>query len=1387
MKSLILGAALLLVVSSVTPGFAQSTSAAVSGTIDDGTGALIPGVTVTATNNATGVVTTVLSNEAGAYNFASLLPGTYSVSARLPGFQTATFTNVQLGNRDQVRLNFTLKVASVATSVEVSVAADTTLSTSSSSVGEVLSQQKVQDMPLVGNNVLDLLRLLPGARMNDDGVNGTFAGVSADKVNMQRDGVDTSGSAYWVQAGAQTATFINPDLVGEVRMILAPVDAELGRGNAQIQFLTRSGTNRYTGSLVWSATNSALDANTWSNNRAIDSKTGAWKPIKPNWTNAHEFTLSIGGPIVKNKTFFFALYDGVIVNARTTQNPLVLTPCARNGIFRYFDGWNNGNTTQTLQATGGTPTIQVVDALGNPLKPAFNPGAQDPSNPFTGQLRYVSLFGPVTNPTALNAECSNAQIGSAPTSTGTWDTNRKAVDPTGFVNKVMGKMPLPNNYEVGDGLNTAGHQWTRSESGGSEGIFAIGGNLGRKQINTKIDHNFSNSQKLAGSYTYEISSGNAGYETVPDGYRGAVTRKPQTLSVTFTSTLSPTLLNEARLGYRLTKGRTYSAFNNPDTGQDALAFFPTMNGYPVNIGLQTFNTIPVASGTATYFDDTSLWTYADTISWTKGAHVIKFGGELRRGHSLGQDAINNLIPTAVGGDTQLAAIPDAAISGTTIPGLAGTANTGNNQRMRQLLSFFAGSLANVNQGSWITDPTNVDTFSDYKNFDHRIRDMHNQNEASAFFKDDWKVRRSLTLNLGVRWAYFAVPWESNGLMPLPVGGGDAMFGISGRGWDGWMRPGQRAEVTALQFVGKGSPNPDITWYPDDWNNIGPAVGFSWQVPWFGEGKTTVRGGYQMTYQINQSGNNIIQEINAPGSSDIATYIPASSDPYLDLTKLTPSLFPVRTLTPAGTPLKPMQPSLLTGPRSQQIYIPDAGLSTPYAQNLTLSVTRSVSSRLTVDLRYIGTLSRKQWDPVVNINQPNFLYNGLKEAFDAARAGIDSSPALTVLEDMFRGINVAGSGCTTPTGATTPCGPVGTTNSAGVLQTAGMHLRANTTLRGNLANGNYNALAASLNTLNYAAASNPTLPVIPTGVVGTVLRQNGSPENFIVTNPQFGAVNNLTNVYSNNYHSLETQVTMRPVHGVSFQTTYTWSKNLGTGQAGGLGASYTTLADRHADYSLQSDSRTHDFRTNGTFALPMGPNKLFLSNSSGTLARIVEGWQASWIINLTSGQPTTVGAQNMLYANGTASIVGPFDLDTKGVKYDTGTTWSYLPKGAYIVDDDPQCLQTTTLQGLRAQCTIDAVKDASGNYVLVNPQPGTRGTLGQRVMEGPGQWRFDANLQKAFSISESKTLQFRLDARNILNHPEPNAPTLAITSANFGTINGKTNLRRQFQAQLRFTF
>src|SRR5207244_8187026 len=152
--------------------FGQSSNARVSGTVNDATGAVLPGVEVKAANNATGVVNTVISNDAGAYNFASLLPGVYTISATLPAFQTQTYRDVTLGNAAQIRLNFSLQVTTVATNVEVSVAADQILLESSSSVGNVLDQNKVVDLPLVSNNVLDLVGVMAGVQVTKDPVFG---------------------------------------------------------------------------------------------------------------------------------------------------------------------------------------------------------------------------------------------------------------------------------------------------------------------------------------------------------------------------------------------------------------------------------------------------------------------------------------------------------------------------------------------------------------------------------------------------------------------------------------------------------------------------------------------------------------------------------------------------------------------------------------------------------------------------------------------------------------------------------------------------------------------------------------------------------------------------------------------------------------------------------------------------------------------------------------------------------------------------------------------------------------------------------------------------------------------------------------------------------------
>jgi hypothetical protein len=384
--------------------------------------------------------------------------------------------------------------------------------------------------------------------------------------------------------------------------------------------------------------------------------------------------------------------------------------------------------------------------------------------------------------------------------------------------------------------------------------------------------------------------------------------------------------------------------------------------------------------------------------------------------------------------------------------------------------------------------------------------------------------------------------------------------------------------------------------------------------------------------------------------------------------------------------------------------------------------------------------------------------------------------------MFAGINIAGAGF----------GPVGTEFN-GVVQTGAMHLRAasSSQLRNNLANGNYQALANSLSTLNYSQAGgrNAALPEIPQGENGAVLRLNGFPENFIKTNPQFGGVTMNTNMGRTNYHGLQSQVTLRPTVGVNFQASYTWSKLLGLNAGSSCSTcasvSYTNPADREGDYTNQVGDRRHSFLTNGTFHLPVGPGQLLAGNSSGILARVIEGWQTSWILNMSSGAPANILAQNMLYSNGVPDRVGPFDPSAGRVQWEDGAIAGGYFGNAYTTVDDPQC--GAIAASLRSFCSLNAVADASGNIVLQNPQPGTRGNLGQNVLELPGTWSLDAAMSKEFQIGETRSLQFRLDALNLFNHPQPANPVLNINSDTaFGNIASKSGTR-QFQFMMRLEF
>ncbi len=524
MKKVLLRAAVSLCLSLSAYTFAQTSNATVGGTVSDSKGALIPGVTITAANLATGIVNTVVSNEAGAYQFASLQTGTYKISAELTGFQPQTYNNVALGISQQVRLNITLQVSSVAQAVEVTATADTLIATTSSSIGTVLPESKLRNLPLGTRNVLDLLMVnagvsnaISGTSSNDGasaGDTGYFAGGRLSAVNVTRDGFAVTDQRY--NHGAFSVAYTSPDLVEEVRVITAPVDAEVGRGSGQIQMVTRSGTNDYRGSAFWTNRNSALYANTWFNN---------FNHTKTDYENRNQFGVRFGGPIIKNKSFFFVLLDEQRDILKQTWVAPVLTPLARQGIFRFFPGVDN----QPLD--GNNPT---VDRNSNPVKPANA----------TGDLQSFNIF---TMPNGTPR-----------------DPNRPGYDPTGWIqNVLLARMPFPNDFTSAastatvpvDGLNLAGYRWTRRING-----FDLndgnGYDTNRDQINIRVDHNFNSKHKLSFIYTWERDldqNTQGGLMYWPGGFNGENNKWPKIINTSLVSTFSSNVVNELRIGYKTTR------------------------------------------------------------------------------------------------------------------------------------------------------------------------------------------------------------------------------------------------------------------------------------------------------------------------------------------------------------------------------------------------------------------------------------------------------------------------------------------------------------------------------------------------------------------------------------------------------------------------------------------------------------------------------------------------------------------------------------------------------------------------------------------------------------------------------------------------------------------
>jgi hypothetical protein len=692
--------------------------------------------------------------------------------------------------------------------------------------------------------------------------------------------------------------------------------------------------------------------------------------------------------------------------------------------------------------------------------------------------------------------------------------------------------------------------------------------------------------------------------------------------------------------------------------------------------------------------------------------------------------------------------------------------TNNITLAQNLLAFLSGSVAAVSQRFETWEPTDTQ-FLDYKTSYHhpgqpegtrgKIRENH-QNEFNWFFKDDWKVRPNLTLNLGLRWDLFRVPdfrsatghfWSRG-----PIDGNAGYFGISGRNFnEAFHNGGQtKAAPTQIALIGTDSKYSNLGIWPTDHNNFAPAIGFAWSPGFWGKDKTTLRGGYQISYLL--PGNSLSWIDNDAGRLPGIEYNATDSggSTYRDLTGLS---FPL-----AYPSSIPDVVTVASTDRSTSVSFFAPNYVSPYVQTLTLGVTRALSSNLLLDVKYVGTRGVKLHSSI-NYNEPDFQYNGLLQALTITRAGGDAP----MFDQMLNGLNL-GKGI----------------GVVGKDVTGSQALRLHPSFRADIANGNFRSVANTLNTTNIGVN-------IPAGqtVAGATLHSSGLfPDNFIVANPQFSTMEMRNNSDSSTYHSMETQLTMRPKHGITYQATWTWSRATGvappTADGGGTTEVYRDFLNRHADYTVASFQRTHDFRGYATFDLPFGPGRFIGSTTHGALARSIEGWQFGTIFDFSTGAPLNVSATTTINRSGTPDVVGKFP-------HSGHVTWGN-PFGSYFSQQynrvtDPACKNVAP--SLTSFCQNTAIADANNNIILQNAAPGQLGSLGLNPIYGPGSWNFDANLQKRMRIGESRSLAFRLDTKNIFNHPTPGAPNLNINSTSpFGQISTKTG-NRSLAGQLRLEF
>ena len=1287
----------LVVLSVLVASFGQTGTTSIRGVLTDKSGAAIVDASLTIASNEQSLRRETKSDSSGEYRFLALPPGSYTLTIARAGFREVQERFDLLVNVPVTR-NFELQIGSTVQKIEVSAEAEM-LNTTDASLGNAFNQLAVKQLPLESRNVPDLLSLQPGVLYTGnqqdtdrDTRSGAVAGARSDQSNITVDGIPVNprgGYAF------QSVLPVTLDSVEEFRVTTNNYGADQGvSSGAQVALVTKSGTDNFHGSVYEYNRNSAFSANDYFLKGA---QIASGQPNKPLHLNRNIFGASIGGPVLKNRLYFFLNYEGYRDSESQSAVRTVPTASLRDGVIEYLCGPGGascpGNTVTGVDGKSFSAPAGYA-AIGSNTLTNWDGGAKDPTH------------GP--DPVVLN-----------------------------FMNQTY---PLPNDYTVGDGLNTAGYR------------FSAPTKVVKNWYIAKLDYNITadthHRVSVSGSLANES---NAGAPFVPgDAPEYTTVNFNKGIIANYTAVLSSSVLNNFRYGFIR---ESVGSIGNSTQPYDQLWAFD--QGVTRSSEFQR-----------------PIHNFTDDLSWNKGKHTWQFGFQI----SLLRNSETNYNSSFSAGIANPNWMADSGISQANNPD---PMNPANHAGFGFVDSSFSSSydyaltsmMGMVTLGNAVYNYNrNGSPLADGAPVSRRFA----EDAYEMYVQDTWKLKPNFTVTAGLRYSLFSPPWETNGLEVAPTINVGNWFNERGQGMLNGV-PSNQAPLLSYDWSGKANGKPG--YYNWDFKDFAPRLAFAYAP----DQKTSIRAGFGMVY--DRAGESLINTFDSNGSFGLSTQV--NNPSAVETSVIAPRITNMNTLPTtdyAGNAIIPQ----VTPPAYPELYPVGTGaitwgidqnLKTPYSYTVDFAISHELKESYTLEMAYVGRFAHRLLAQD-DLAMPLDIYD--------KKAGIDYFAAEQALAKVFRPQLQAGitdptvlfmnswnklpanvqqfwrdqiqplqpGGAYTLSGCTGANGTMSTTNpiifafdtfcSTGFNDSLGLYL---------------------LDEYGSSDYNNPNQSYFFSG------------GQYSYYSPQFSSLYAWRSIGWSNYNALQTSLRHRMKNGIQFDLNYTWSKSIdissdaervgaaSNGSLQGLNNNIINAWNPNAQKGPSSFDATNQFNANWVWEMPFGRGRRFASDANRALDAAIGGWQLTGIFRWTSGFPVTVD-------NGFSAFPTNFEMEGNANQI------APVKTGTYIVNGVPNLF-------------------SNGPAALSSFTYAYAGQSGQRnEIRGPGYFGIDMGLGKRWKMpwSEKQSVQFRWEVFNVTNTVRFDVQSALLSNSlsndsgnTFGNYSSTLNSPRIMQFALRYEF